>query len=105
VLNVLAELTYFADRGFYADWWNSVSWDQFARDWNRPVHNFLRKPCSHSVLLFFLWELRVVELDASYTTLSWELGTSALELSPNVQENYMLIRCQYDTSIILVSPR
>jgi hypothetical protein len=32
VLNVLAELTFFADRGFYADWWNSVSWDQFARD-------------------------------------------------------------------------
>jgi len=31
-----SELTYFADRGFYADWWNSISWDQFARDWNRP---------------------------------------------------------------------
>jgi sterol O-acyltransferase len=41
VLNVLAELTRFADRGFYGDWWNSVSWDQYARDWNRPVHNFL----------------------------------------------------------------
>lgn len=41
ILNLLAEVTYFADRGFYADWWNSVSWDQFARDWNRPVHNFL----------------------------------------------------------------
>lgn len=34
-LNVLAELTKFADRGFYGDWWNSVSWDQYARDWNR----------------------------------------------------------------------
>lgn len=32
ILNLLAEVTYFADRGFYADWWNSVSWDQFARD-------------------------------------------------------------------------
>ncbi|KAH8671073.1 MBOAT family protein [Xylariales sp. PMI_506] len=41
VLNTLAELTYFADRSFYDAWWNSVSWDQFARDWNRPVHNFL----------------------------------------------------------------
>ncbi|KAJ5896552.1 uncharacterized protein N7473_005951 [Penicillium subrubescens] len=37
VLNALAEITRFADRGFYADWWNSVSWDQFARDWNRPL--------------------------------------------------------------------
>lgn len=36
-LNVLAELTRFADRGFYGDWWNSVSWDQYARDWNRQV--------------------------------------------------------------------
>lgn len=35
VLNVLAELTLFADRGFYADWWNSVTWADFARDWNR----------------------------------------------------------------------
>lgn len=31
LLNLIAELTYFADRGFYGDWWNSISWDQFAR--------------------------------------------------------------------------
>ncbi|KZF20125.1 MBOAT-domain-containing protein [Xylona heveae TC161] len=48
ILNVLAELTRFADRGFYGDWWNSVSWDQFARDWNRPVHNFLLRHVYHS---------------------------------------------------------
>ncbi|KAL5321793.1 hypothetical protein ACEPPN_009756 [Leptodophora sp. 'Broadleaf-Isolate-01'] len=48
ILNVLAEVTYFADRGFYADWWNSISWDQFARDWNRPVHNFLLRHVYHS---------------------------------------------------------
>jgi len=47
-LNVLAELTHFADRGFYGDWWNSVSWDQYARDWNRPVHNFLLRHVYHS---------------------------------------------------------
>jgi sterol O-acyltransferase len=22
-------------------WWNSTTFDQYARDWNRPVHNFL----------------------------------------------------------------
>ncbi|KAI8624449.1 MBOAT family protein [Xylariaceae sp. FL1651] len=48
VLNILAELTYFADRSFYDAWWNSVSWDQFARDWNRPVHNFLLRHVYHS---------------------------------------------------------
>ncbi|EOD49900.1 putative mboat family protein [Neofusicoccum parvum UCRNP2] len=48
ILNVLAELTRFADRGFYGDWWNSVSFDQYARDWNRPVHNFLLRHVYHS---------------------------------------------------------
>ena len=41
ILNGVAELTRFADRGFYGPWWNSVTWDEFARDWNRPVHQFL----------------------------------------------------------------
>lgn len=48
ILNVLAELTHFADRSFYDAWWNSVSWDQFARDWNRPVHVFLLRHVYHS---------------------------------------------------------
>jgi sterol O-acyltransferase len=52
-LNVLAELTLFADRGFYADWWNSTSWDQFARDWNRPVHNFLLRHVYHASISTF----------------------------------------------------
>ena len=52
-LNVLAELTRFADRGFYGDWWNSVSWDQYARDWNRPVHNFLLRHVYHSSISAF----------------------------------------------------
>ncbi|KAL1993376.1 hypothetical protein VTN49DRAFT_3325 [Thermomyces lanuginosus] len=53
VLNALAELTRFADRGFYGDWWNSVSWDQFARDWNRPVHNFLLRHVYHGTISTF----------------------------------------------------
>ncbi|OLN86346.1 Sterol O-acyltransferase 2 [Colletotrichum chlorophyti] len=48
ILNILAEITYFADRSFYDAWWNSVSWDQFSRDWNRPVHNFLLRHVYHS---------------------------------------------------------
>lgn len=53
LLNVLAEMTCFADRGFYGDWWNSVSWDQYARDWNRPVHNFLLRHVYHSSISAF----------------------------------------------------
>jgi sterol O-acyltransferase len=53
LLNVLAEITRFADRGFYGPWWNSVSFDQYARDWNRPVHNFLLRHVYHSSISFF----------------------------------------------------
>lgn len=52
-LNVLAELTRFADRGFYADWWNSKSWDYYARAWNIPVHNFLLRHAYHSSISAF----------------------------------------------------
>lgn len=42
------ELTLDKDRGFYGDWWNAVSWDQYARDWNRPVYAFLLRHVYHS---------------------------------------------------------
>ncbi|KAH0613837.1 uncharacterized protein H6S33_005723 [Morchella sextelata] len=48
ILNILGELTLFSDRGFYGDWWNSTGWDVFARDWNKPVHNFLRRHVYHT---------------------------------------------------------
>eukprot|EP00123_Amoebidium_parasiticum_P010549 comp20177_c0_seq1/m.25018 comp20177_c0_seq1/g.25018 ORF comp20177_c0_seq1/g.25018 comp20177_c0_seq1/m.25018 type:complete len:468 (-) comp20177_c0_seq1:42-1445(-) len=39
--NFMAEITYFADRKFYDDWWNSTTWGEFAVKWNKPVHEFL----------------------------------------------------------------
>ena len=53
VLNVLAEVFRFADRGFYGAWWNAVSFDQYARDWNRPVHNFLLRHVYRSSISAF----------------------------------------------------
>eukprot|EP00127_Corallochytrium_limacisporum_P005328 Clim_evm4s203 gene=Clim_evmTU4s203 len=41
ILNCCAELTLFADRAFYADWWNATTYDEYARDWNKPVHTWL----------------------------------------------------------------
>ncbi|KAJ3205587.1 hypothetical protein HDU67_008768, partial [Dinochytrium kinnereticum] len=41
ICNAFAELTRFADREFYEDWWNSSSFDEYARKWNKPVHEFL----------------------------------------------------------------
>ena len=45
LLGVLAELTRFADRRFYDDFWNSCDWLQFSRSWNIPVHRFLMRHC------------------------------------------------------------
>ncbi|KAJ5054611.1 uncharacterized protein L3040_000878 [Drepanopeziza brunnea f. sp. 'multigermtubi'] len=43
VLGAFAELTCFADRHFYSDWWNSTDWLEFSREWNIPVHHFFRR--------------------------------------------------------------
>ena len=43
VLGAFAEITCFADRHFYSDWWNSCDWLEFSRKWNMPVHHFLRR--------------------------------------------------------------
>jgi len=43
VLGAFAEITCFADRHFYSDWWNSCDWLEFSREWNVPVHHFLRR--------------------------------------------------------------
>ncbi|KAI8362469.1 MBOAT, membrane-bound O-acyltransferase family-domain-containing protein [Mortierella sp. GBAus27b] len=41
ICNAFAELSRFADRNFYEDWWNCVGFDEWARKWNKPVHHFL----------------------------------------------------------------
>lgn len=53
ILNCIAELTCFADRYFYGDWWNCVSWDEFSRIWNVPVHKFLLRHVYHSSMSAF----------------------------------------------------
>lgn len=40
-LNFLAELTRFADRRFYSDWWNSLYLDEYWRKWNITTHYWL----------------------------------------------------------------
>lgn len=52
-LNVLAELTGFSDRNFYGPWWNSVSFEEYARDWNKPVHDFLLRHVYNSSISTF----------------------------------------------------
>jgi diacylglycerol O-acyltransferase 1 len=55
-LNILAELTRFADREFYRDWWNARTIGEYWRLWNMPVHRWMVK-CVHTPLqsLGALW--------------------------------------------------
>lgn len=40
-LNILAEVTRFADREFYKDWWNATTIGEYWRTWNQPVHKWV----------------------------------------------------------------
>jgi len=42
-LNAFAELTNFADRHFYSDWWNATNWAVYYRKWNYIVHHFIHR--------------------------------------------------------------
>lgn len=41
ILGANAELMRLADRMTYSDWWNSTTFEEFSRKWNKPVHEFL----------------------------------------------------------------
>ncbi|XP_019851232.1 PREDICTED: sterol O-acyltransferase 1-like isoform X2 [Amphimedon queenslandica] len=40
-MNFGAEITGFADREFYSDWWNSTIFTEFYRKWNNIPHHFI----------------------------------------------------------------
>lgn len=42
-MNAFAELTRFADRHFYSDWWNSTNWAMYYRKWNFVVHHYIHR--------------------------------------------------------------
>ena len=42
-MNFWGELTYFADRRFYHDWWNAGDLSEYWRKWNFPIHSFLMR--------------------------------------------------------------
>ncbi|KAF4314834.1 hypothetical protein G195_011634 [Phytophthora kernoviae 00238/432] len=68
ICNGFAEVTYLADRDFYSDWWNSTTFDAFARKWNKPVHEFLLRHCVFVIMFrsvkmyFFIMQMLQVVL-------------------------------------------
>lgn len=78
ILNCIAELTRFGDRYFYGDWWNCVSWDEFSRIWNVPVHKFLLRHVYHS-------SMSALQLNKTQATLmTFFLSAAVHELSMHV---------------------
>jgi hypothetical protein len=43
LLGLFALVTGYGDRKFYSDWWNCITFEEFARTWNLPVHYFIKK--------------------------------------------------------------
>jgi len=64
ICNGFAELTRFADREFYKDWWNSTTMDEFARNWNKPVHEWLLR----HIYLESMGTYRLSRNSATYVT-------------------------------------
>jgi len=55
ILNAIAELTRFGDREFYSDWWNSTTFEEFNRNWNKVVHEFLYRHIYLDFLYRWKW--------------------------------------------------
>ena len=55
VQNIGAEMSCFADRGFYNDWWNSRTFSVFYRHWNGVVHDFIHCYLYTDLVEFCRW--------------------------------------------------
>eukprot|EP00347_Sterkiella_histriomuscorum_P001500 403371796 len=57
--NLYADMSGFADRQFYQDFWNSTNFDEYARKWNKLVHEYLYR---HIYLEYLLrWKFTVFQ--------------------------------------------
>jgi len=64
ILNGFGELTRFADREFYLDWWNCTNYEEFNRKWNKIVHEFLYR----HVYIYCLYVLKTSRFFAQLMT-------------------------------------
>ncbi len=94
LLNAFAEVLRFGDRGFYRDWWNARSIDEYWRLWNAPVHFWLKRhvyiplrarhytPFQASLVIFALSAIGheyIVAL-ATHLPYGWALGAMLVQV-------------------------
>ena len=101
ILNCIAELSKFGDRDFYGDWWNCVSWDQFAREWNIPVHKFLLRHVYHSSIS----ALRLSKTSATIFTflLSSIVHEMAMYVLFHKMRGYLLLLQMFQLPLVAIS--
>lgn len=67
--NFWGEVTRFADRRFYSDWWNAGNLAEYWRKWNYPIHNWLvrhvyfplvRRGCNSELARFLTFTVSAV---------------------------------------------
>ena len=59
ILFCIAELTRFADREFYGDWWNVTNYDEFNRKWNKIVHEFFFRHCFAELNYYYKFDRNI----------------------------------------------
>lgn len=93
-LNATSELLRFGDRGFYKDWWNAQTIDEYWRLWNAPVHFWLKRhvyiplrsagysPFFASLVIFGISALGHEYLVAvsTHLVLGWALGAMLVQI-------------------------
>ncbi|XP_050080482.1 sterol O-acyltransferase 1-like [Anopheles maculipalpis] len=66
-MNIAAELTCFADRMFYRDWWNESTFAGYIRSWNLVVHDWLYTYVYKDFMEYFFCYCRPVAMVAVIT--------------------------------------
>eukprot|EP01053_Blabericola_migrator_P001673 Blabericola_migrator_1__1672@NODE_144_length_13005_cov_119_784279_g125_i0_p4_GENE_NODE_144_length_13005_cov_119_784279_g125_i0NODE_144_length_13005_cov_119_784279_g125_i0_p4_ORF_typecomplete_len510_score77_71MBOAT/PF03062_19/4_1e35MBOAT_2/PF13813_6/6_3e03MBOAT_2/PF13813_6/0_00086_NODE_144_length_13005_cov_119_784279_g125_i070968625 len=82
ILNMLAEITQWGDRHFYDDWWNCTTWDDFARKWNKPVHEFL---WCH----VYIFALKVSKIQFGHKKSKWAANFTTFLFSAILHETFL----------------
>eukprot|EP00828_Plagiopyla_frontata_P017872 TRINITY_DN2303_c0_g1_i6.p2 TRINITY_DN2303_c0_g1~~TRINITY_DN2303_c0_g1_i6.p2 ORF type:complete len:194 (-),score=15.46 TRINITY_DN2303_c0_g1_i6:88-669(-) len=73
-LNIGAELSQFVDRRYYNEFWNSSTFAEFNRDWNKPVHEFLYR----HVFIVCIYEMKLSVKAAKFWTFAFSAAVHEL---------------------------
>ncbi|CAD8111043.1 unnamed protein product [Paramecium sonneborni] len=92
--NFWAEITHFGDRQFYTDWWNSTDYEEFNRNWNRPVYEFLYRHVYLELIFEFGFGVRKAQLATflfSAMLHEYTLAVSLKQITP-IMVMFMMIQ-------------